>query len=198
MHAVVQVVGLHVVGNDQFAAPAGVATGEVGLAIAIGVEQLGKLGLFQVGDVLDVVLIGGLLVDQVALQHAGHDVASLDHVLVATGLLVEAGVQFVPQVDAEVGIAVADRQYHRGVFGLLGLLHVVAQLSQALHSDFATETLFIDRWERRGDLHPLPRLVGGCTGTQARYAKRQGAGGLKQTTGERGLAHLRVPFRVVV
>ena len=67
---IAQAVGLDVVVNHRFAAPARSAAGQIGLAVAVGVEQLGDLGIFQLLDVGDVVLLGGFLVDQVALRGA--------------------------------------------------------------------------------------------------------------------------------
>jgi hypothetical protein len=40
-----QLVGRELVLDDQLAAPAGVAAGQVGLAVAVGVKQLGQFGV---------------------------------------------------------------------------------------------------------------------------------------------------------
>ena len=67
-HRVAQPVGIEVMFDHLLAAPARVATGQVGLAVAVGIEELGELGVLELVDALDAVLFGGFLVDQVALQ----------------------------------------------------------------------------------------------------------------------------------
>jgi hypothetical protein len=56
-----------VVLNHGFAAPTRVAAGQVGLAVTVGIEQLGDLGILELFYVGDLVGVGSLLVDQVAL-----------------------------------------------------------------------------------------------------------------------------------
>ncbi|MNZ22774.1 hypothetical protein D3C78_398730 [compost metagenome] len=180
-------------GNHQLATPARVATGHVGLAVTVGVEQLGDLWLFEVGDVLDVVLVSGFLVDQVALGHARQDVASLDHHVVTTGLLVKLVVQFVPQVHGEVGIAVGQGHHHHAVLGLLRLLDLVAQLAQAFHGHFATEALFGDGGEDRRNLHALPRFFGRGVRAQRGCHQGQRSGAFEDAAGELGFVHRRLP-----
>ena len=75
--------------DHLLAAPARGAAGEVGLAVVVGVEQLGDLRILELGEVGDVVLVGGLLVDQIALQRAGRIDTLAVELLVAAGLGVE-------------------------------------------------------------------------------------------------------------
>ena len=50
---VAQPVGAELVLDDGFAAPAGVVAGQVGLAVAVGVEQAGDFGVFELVDIGD-------------------------------------------------------------------------------------------------------------------------------------------------
>ncbi len=146
--------------DDHLAAPAGVAAGKVGLAVAIAVEQLGDFRLLEVRDILDVVLVGGLLVDHEALQHAWHHVTGLDHGVVAAGLVIEGLVHVFPHVHGEVGVAIGQRQEQRRVVGFLGGLDVVAQRLEAGYGDLAAKAFFGDGGEDRRDFHPGAGLVG--------------------------------------
>ncbi|MNF95102.1 hypothetical protein D3C84_778400 [compost metagenome] len=194
MHALVQVIRLHVVGDDQLATPARVAARQIGLAVAVGVEQLGDLRFFQVGDVLDVVLVRGFLVDQVALADTRQDVAGLDHHLVTAGLLVELVVQLIPQVHGEVGVAIGKGHHHHAVLGLLRLLDVVAQFTQAFHRHLAAEALFGDGGEDRRDLDALAGLVGRGAGAEGGDCQAQRSSALQEAAGKLGSMHRLVPF----
>jgi hypothetical protein len=66
-NAVAQAIGVEVMLDDLFAAPAMGATGEIGLAVSLGIEQLGDLLGFELLDVGDAVLIRRDLVDEIAL-----------------------------------------------------------------------------------------------------------------------------------
>ena len=70
-HGVAQLEGGQLVLDHGLAAPAGVGAQQVGLAIAIGVEQARQLWFGQLADVRDLVLVGRALVDHVALRGAG-------------------------------------------------------------------------------------------------------------------------------
>ncbi|MNN35594.1 hypothetical protein D3C81_1494480 [compost metagenome] len=180
--------------DHQLAAPARVAACQVGLAVAIDVEQLGDFRFLQVGQVLDVISLGGLLIDQVALQHAGDHVTGLDQALVTTDLLVEVVMQLVPEMHGEVRIAVGQRDHHRRVVGLLGLLHVVTQLAKARHRHLATETLLGNRREDRRDRNTLPRLVRRSRHPIQRHQAQGDHGGALQKLFEE---HRRVPLVVL-
>jgi hypothetical protein len=117
-----QAVGVQLVLDHALAAPAGVAAGQVGLAVAVGVEQLGDLRVLELRDVGDLVLVGGLLVDQVALQRAGGVRVVAPQLGVAAGVLVVVGVQRVPVVGQEGAVAVGDGQVGRGVVHFLDRL----------------------------------------------------------------------------
>ena len=65
---VAQPVGAELVLDDGFAAPAGVAAGQVGLAVAVGVEQAGDFEVFKLVDVGDAVLLDGFAIDQVGIR----------------------------------------------------------------------------------------------------------------------------------
>src|SRR3546814_3069552 len=65
IEVVIPVVGLEVVGDHLLAAPARRTGDQVRLAVAVGVEELLDVVLRHVLDVVDVVRLGGLLVDQV-------------------------------------------------------------------------------------------------------------------------------------
>ncbi|EFW12629.1 hypothetical protein SSYM_1260 [Serratia symbiotica str. Tucson] len=64
---IIHVYTRHTVVNHCFTAPARGAAGQIGFAVAVGVEQLGDFGFLELLDVSDVVGIGGFLVDQVTL-----------------------------------------------------------------------------------------------------------------------------------
>ncbi|MCY1361813.1 hypothetical protein D9M69_485000 [compost metagenome] len=194
MHGLVQVVGFHMMADDQLAAPARVAAGQIRLAVAIGVEQLGDLRLLQVGDVLDVVGIGSLFVDQVSLEYPGHDVTGLYHDLVTAGLLVELVVQLVPQVHGEIGVAIGQGHHHHAVLGLFRFLDLVAQFAQAFHRHLATEALLGDGGEDRRDLDTLAGLVGRGAGAEGGDCQAQRSSALQEAAGKLGSMHRLVPF----
>ena len=60
--AVAQFVGVELVFDGRFAAPACLAAGEVGFAVAVGVEQFGDGGIFKLPKVGDFVLVGSFFV----------------------------------------------------------------------------------------------------------------------------------------
>ncbi|MNN62991.1 hypothetical protein D3C81_1783310 [compost metagenome] len=109
MNGFFEVISRHVVCNDELATPTWIAAGHISFTVAIRVKELRDFRLFQVGEVLDVVLISCFFVDQVALQNSRQDVAYFDHIGVATGFLVERSVQFIPRIHGEVRIPKTDR-----------------------------------------------------------------------------------------
>ena len=140
-----QLIGRELVLDDQLAAPAGVATGQVGLAVAIGVKQLGQGRVGQLRDVGDLVLVGGLLVDQVALQGIAHISALPPQLVVAARVAIEVSVQRVPMGGHEGGITIGQSQVPGGVLGLLGRFDGVAQLLQRLGDQNGLKRLFCNR-----------------------------------------------------
>ncbi|SDZ22395.1 hypothetical protein SAMN05421547_11519 [Delftia lacustris] len=201
-HGVAQLVGRQVMLDHGLAAPARRAAGEVGLAVAVRVEQLGDLGVLELAEVGDLVFVGRLLVHQVALGGVVRVHALAEQLGVAARVLVVVGVQRVPVRGQESGIAIGNRHVGRGVLDLLEGLHVVAQLLQGLHDDEGLEALFGDGALQWQHLHALSGLFVGrpCAGAGQRNACGDGAGaqpvaqcvGL-QSVGVQGLDHPRVP-----
>ena len=66
-YGITQTVSIEVVFDHLFATPARGAAGEVGLAVAIGIEQFGDLRVLELADILDAMCIRGFFVDQVTL-----------------------------------------------------------------------------------------------------------------------------------
>ena len=141
---IAQLEGGELVLNDGLAAPAWVAARQVGLAVAIGVKELGDLRVGELGDAGDLVLIGGLLVDQVTLRGMVRVHAFARELVVATGVLVEVGVHGVPVVGHEGGVAIGNGDVGRGVFHFLDGLDVVAECLQGLHDQLGLECFFGD------------------------------------------------------
>ena len=145
--------------NRGLAAPAGVAAGQVGLAVAIGVKQGGDFRVFELLDIGDLVFFGRFLVDQIAL-HGAVGVFTLAVQLVsATGVFVEVGVQRIPVVGHEGGVAIGDGDVGGGVFHLFNRLHVVAQLLQRAVDQQGLEGLFRYRALQRLHLDALAGQV---------------------------------------
>ena len=154
---VAQAVFVHVMLDDALAAPARDAARKVGLAVAVAIEFRGNRRVLQVAQVLDARVIG-LLVDEVALDHALDEGAdALQHV-VATGFLEEGLVQQFPVRGVEVRVAGADGQVRRLDFHLLRLDRV-AQRLKALVDDAGLEQLFRDGACDRADGHAFAGLV---------------------------------------
>ncbi|CVA30751.1 Uncharacterised protein [Serratia marcescens] len=152
LDGVAQAVGLDVVVDHRFAAPARGAAGQIGLAVAVGVEQLGDLGILKLLDVGDVILLGGLLVDQVALRGAVDVDAFAVELGVAACGLVLIGVQRIP-VDRDKGrVAGGDRGVGDVVIHFTRFFHVVTQFFQRLADQQRLEGLF-----GNGALHRLYR-----------------------------------------
>ncbi len=63
-----QFVCVQLILNRLFASPPRIAAGQIGLAVAVGIEQFGDFGIPQLRNVGDAVFLGCLFVDQVALQ----------------------------------------------------------------------------------------------------------------------------------
>ena len=143
--AVTQLVGGQVVFNHRLAAPAGGAAGQVGLAIAIGIKQLGNFWVGKLADVGDFVLVGGLLVDQVALRGVVRIHAFAHQFAVAAGVLVEVGVHRIPVVGQESSVAIANRQVGGGVLNFFDGFDVVAELLQPRHHQLGLEGFFGNR-----------------------------------------------------
>ena len=158
-----------------FAAPPGVAAGQVGLAVAIGVEQLGNGGVLHLLDAGDLVLLGGLAVDQVALQRASGIGVIAPELAVAAGVLVEVFVQAVPVVGHEGGVAVGDGQVGGGVVHFLDGLDLVAELLQRLHHQLGLEGFFGDRALQRLDADALAGLFVAGVGVEGGQADQAGA-----------------------
>ena len=128
--------------DDGLAAPAGAGADQVGLAVAGGVKQPGQLGVSELADFGDVVLVGGFLVDQVALRRAGRVHAPARELDVAAGGFIELGVMRVPVVGHEGGVAVGHGNVRCGVFDFLDGLHVVAKLRERTADQQRLESLF--------------------------------------------------------
>ena len=152
-HGVAQLEGGQLVLDHGLAAPARVGAQQVGLAIAIGVEQAGELGVGQLADVRDLVLVGGALVDHVTLRSAGGEHALARELGVAARRLVELGVVRVPVVGDEGGIALGHRDVGQRVVHLAEGLHVVAELLQGLHHQQGLKVLFDQRTFQRQHAH---------------------------------------------
>ena len=65
-----QAIGVNLVVNHRFAAPAWRTAGEIRFTVVIGIKQFGDLRIFKLIDGGDVVLLGGFFVDQIALGGA--------------------------------------------------------------------------------------------------------------------------------
>ena len=65
-----QAIGVNLVVNHRFAAPARGAAGEVRFTVVVSIKQFGDLRIFELIDRGDVVLLGGFFIDQIALGGA--------------------------------------------------------------------------------------------------------------------------------
>ena len=99
-----QLIGIHLVINHRFTAPARVTAGEVGFAVTVGVKQLGNLRIFQLLNIGDVVLVGGFFIDQITLRRAVDQRAFTVEFLVTTGGGVHIIMQWDPVDGGEGGI----------------------------------------------------------------------------------------------
>ena len=187
-----QAVGVQVVFDYRLAAPAGVAARQVGLAVAVGVKQLGDLGVLELLQVGDFVRVGRLLVDQVALRGVARINALAVELAVAARVLVVVGVQRVPVVGHEGGIAIRQRHVGRGVFHFLDGLHGVAQLLQGAADQQGLEGFLGDGALQRLHADALARLVVGLRGG----ADAQGHAASDQGAVEGGFLHRSISFKV--
>ena len=114
--------------DHGLAAPAWGAAGQVGFAIAFRVEQGCQLGVLQLGDVGDVVVVGGFLIDQIALGGVADVFALALELGIAARIFIKVGVQRVPVRGDEGGIPSSNRHVGGGVVHVLVGLDGVAQL----------------------------------------------------------------------
>ena len=154
-HRLAQFVRIHVLLDQRFAAPAGIATRQVGLAIAIMVEQLGQGGIAQLVDIRDVVLFRSRLIDQITLRGRPRILAGAQQLGVAARIVIEILVHRVPVHGHEGGVAVGDGDMRGRVFHFLDRLHVIAQLFQGLVDQHGLEGFFRDRALQRLHLDAL-------------------------------------------
>ncbi|MNV63732.1 hypothetical protein D3C71_1563390 [compost metagenome] len=183
-HRVAELEGLELVLDHGLAAPAGVAAGEVGLAVAVGVKQLGQLGVAELADVGDLVLLGRLLVDQITLRSILRISPRARQLGVAARIFVEVGVQRIPVVGHERGVPVGNRHVGCGVLDLLDGLHGVAQLLQRAAHQQGLKGFFGNRALQRLHGDALAGQVFGMRG--ASKAERQQAGAQQAAGGEGG------------
>ncbi|MOA41303.1 hypothetical protein D3C78_1632500 [compost metagenome] len=128
--------------NGRLAAPAWRTAGQVGLAVAIGIEQLGNIGIFQLFNVGDVVFIGGFLVDQIPLcRPVDVNPFTVKFGVTACGLVL-IGVQRIPVNRQEGRVAGGDGSVGDVVVHFPGVFNVIAQLFQRLADQQRLEGLF--------------------------------------------------------
>ena len=93
----------------------------------------------------DLVLVGRLLVDQVALQGIAHISALPPQLVVAARIAIEVGMQRVPMGGHEGGITIGQSQMAGGVLGFLGRFDGVTQLLQRLGDQYGLKRFFRNR-----------------------------------------------------
>ncbi|MNT42135.1 hypothetical protein D3C72_1785350 [compost metagenome] len=155
--AAFQAQALEVFVDGQLATPAGVAAGQVGLAVAVGVKQLGDLGILELHDVGDLVFVSRGLVDQITLRGIGGKHAFAVEHLGAAVAVVKPLVQRNPVVGHEGGIALGHHHVFGTIFEALGGFDAVAQLFECARNDQGLEHFFIDGAQERECVHALAR-----------------------------------------
>src|SRR5262249_20736331 len=72
VHGIAQFQCIEFVIDDQLGTPAGIGAGKICLAVSIGVEKLGNLGIFELRQGRDFMGVSSLLVDKIALGRASY------------------------------------------------------------------------------------------------------------------------------
>ena len=189
-----QIEGTHLVFDNPLAAPSRRAAGQVRLTVAVGVEQLGDLGIGELAEIGDTVFLGGFLVDQIALSAIGNIGTRARQLFGPTGLVVECLMQWIPVVGDEGDVAGRDRQMQGRVFGVQDLLYLVAQRFQSPDHDDRLEVLAVHMGLTR--LHD-DTLAGQVVVGQGRRAAADGEGrhgGRHRGPGEQCTQSHIVPF----
>jgi hypothetical protein len=159
---IVEIVDLHVVGDDVFTAPARRAGGQVGLAVAVVVKGLLDLVALEVIQRLDVVLFHLFFGYQIALETAG-----FDHISKSAGLIVEVLGQLAvmvrePAVGPVVHIAKGNGLVENRFCRSLGVLTLIAQFFQAAAHQGFLKKAGVPGGAGRLNCHPFARhVVGG-------------------------------------
>ena len=171
--------------DGPFAAPAWVAAHQIGLAVAIAVEQRRQLGILELAQVGDAVLGCGLLVDEVPLGGTGHIGALTEEHLVTPCLLVLVVLQRYPVEGEEGAVPLRHRGVGHVVVHLLGGLHLITEAPHQLADQQALEGLLRQGALQGLHLDPLPRQLGAGhgertqqLGTQQQCAQGQSFGDL--------------------
>ena len=140
-----QIQSLEMFVDGQLAAPARVAARQVGLAVAIGVEQRCQLGVLELCDAGDLVLLGRGLVDQIALYRIARIGAGAIEGLVCAIVLIKGAVQWHPVSGGKGGVALGHGHMLGAVFQTLDGLYPVAQLLQSARNQQGLEHFLIHR-----------------------------------------------------
>ncbi|MCY1311848.1 hypothetical protein D9M70_622080 [compost metagenome] len=74
-----QPISIQLLLNDLLATPAWLTAGQIRLAVAINIEEFRNLGILELINTLDAVLVPGLLIDQITLQRTFREWTKFDH-----------------------------------------------------------------------------------------------------------------------
>ncbi len=144
IHGFGQVEGFVLVVNHRLTAPARGTAHHVGFAVTIGIKQFGNLGIFQLFDVGDVVLIRSFLVDQITLCRTGNERPFTVEFLITARRGVHIVMQRLPVHGSKGGIAGGNRGIAYVVIHFAGLIDGITQLLQRPANQPGLERLFGD------------------------------------------------------